>query len=353
MAVLLDRPCVIPDGWTDTEWDALIAALTRRRLIASGLALGLLAVLPGCGSDASQPSGAASGLWEFTDDRGVTVSLPKRPVRVVAQTTSAAALWDYGVRPIAIFGPGRRPDGTVDFQAGNIDLDVVKSLGDYGEMDLEKLVALQAELYVDLAMYGNQLWYLGENEAQVKEIVPTVGISMQRVSILESIGRFEKLSGLLGADLSAPDITEAKTAFAQAESDLKAAIAEKPGLKVLVISPAPDQIHVASPEWMTDLRYFRDLGLDIHTHSTDDFFKVLSWEQVNQYPADLILIDQRDFENSAELLAGIGTWQALPAVQAGQIGPWYAGAPYSHKRFAPIMRELAGIIRTSRAGVNP
>lgn len=107
MPVLLDCPRVAPDGWADREWDALVAALTRRRLLAGGLALGLLAVLPGYGGDASQPSGAASGLWEFTDDRGVTVSLPKRPVRVVAQTTSAAALWDYGVRPIAIFGPGR------------------------------------------------------------------------------------------------------------------------------------------------------------------------------------------------------------------------------------------------------
>ena len=85
MAVLLDRPSVVPDGWTDTEWDALIAALTRRRLLANGLALGLLAVLPGCGGDASQPSGTAPGRWEFTDDRGVTVSLPKRPVRVVAR----------------------------------------------------------------------------------------------------------------------------------------------------------------------------------------------------------------------------------------------------------------------------
>src|SRR5690606_8879370 len=150
----------------------------------------------------------------------------KRPERIVAQTTAAAALWGYGVRPIAIFGPGRRPDGSVDFQAGNIDLDAVESLGDYGEMDLEKLIALKPELYVDLAMYGNQHWHLGKNEGRAKAIVPTVGISMQRVSILESISRFETLSKLLGADPMAPDVVEAKSAFAQAESDLKAAIAE-------------------------------------------------------------------------------------------------------------------------------
>jgi iron complex transport system substrate-binding protein len=307
MAVLLDRPRVVSHQWADTEWDALVAALARRQLLSSGLTLGLLAVLPSCGRDIPKPSGTTSGQWEFTDDRGVPISLPKRPERIVAQTTASEALWDYGVRPIAIFGPRRRPDGSVDFQAGNIDLDAVESLGDYGEMDLEKLIALKPELYVDLAMYGNQLWYLGKNEDRVKAIAPTVGISMQRVSILESISRFETLSGLLGADLMAPDVVEAKSAFAQAESDLKAAIAEKPGLKILVVSPTPDQVYVASPGWMTDLRYFHDLGLDIQTHNTSDFFEVLSWEQVNRYPADLMLIDQRDSASTVELLAGIGT----------------------------------------------
>lgn len=356
--------------------------MTRRRLLRGATALTaavpLAALLAACGGDdnggaatttATEPAGnetgsaatpgtasptaaanpeASGGEWTFTDDRGITVTLPSRPERIVAQTAAAAALWDYGIRPVGIFGPYRMEDGSPDFQAGNIDLDAVEYLGDYGEMDLEKLVALQADVYVDFALYDDQLWYLGDTEPRVKEIVPTIGISMQGVSILQSIERFEELAGLLGADLSAPEVVEAKEEFAAAEADLKAAIEEKPDLRVLVISNSLDQIYIASPEWMTDLRYFADLGLDIVTHETEDFFESLSWEQANKYPADLILVDQRPGLLTQEQLNAIPTWTSLPAVQAGQVGPWYAGAPYSHHRFAPIMRELAEIIRNSR-----
>jgi len=310
------------------------------------------AATPASASPTAATSPAASGgEWSFTDDRGITVTLPSRPERIVAQTAAAAALWDYGIRAVGIFGPYRAEDGSPDFQAGNIDLDAVEYLGDYGEMDLEKLIALQADVYVDFALYDKQLWYLGDTESRVKEIVPTIGISMQGVSILTSIERFEELAGLLGADLSAPDVVEAKEEFAAAEADLKAAIAEKPGLRVLVVSNSLDQLYVASPEWMTDLHYFADLGLDIVKHQTNDFFEALSWEQANKYPADLILVDQRPGLLTQEQLNAIPTWTSLPAVQAGQVGPWYAGAPYSHKRFAPIMRELAEIIRKSRADI--
>jgi iron complex transport system substrate-binding protein len=331
------------------------AALSRRALLAAVPGLAAPAVVRAQDADATPdaatPAASPAGGWSFTDDRGVTVSLSQRPERIVAQTTSAAALWDYGVRPVGIFGPYRLADGTPDFQAGNIDLDAVEHLGDYPEMDLEKLVALQPELYVDLTLYDGAFWYLGENQERIEEIVPTLGISMQGVSILTSIERFEELAGALGADLSAPEVVEAKAAFAEAEADLKAAIAEKPGLTVLVTSPSIDNIYIASPDWMVDLYYFRELGLDIVTHNTDDFFELLSWEQANTYPADLILVDQRASDLSPEQLAEIPTWSALPAVQAGQVGPWYAGAPYSHARLVPIMQELTEIIRASRADV--
>jgi iron complex transport system substrate-binding protein len=218
-------------------------------------------------------------------------------------------------------------------------------------MDLELLASLKPDLYVDMAMYGDQLWYLGDTESRVAEIVPTVGISMQKVSMLDSIERFEELSALLGADLQAADVVEAKKTFAEAESDLRAAIAEKPGLRVMVCSPGLDQLYVASPEWMCDLHYFEDLGLDIVKHGGDDFFEQLSWEQAGKYQADLILVDERTAAADLDALKAVGTWAALPAVKAGQIGPWYAGAPWSHKRFAPIMSELAGVIRKSRADI--
>lgn len=301
--------------------------------------------------DTAATAPEADGEWTFTDDRGITVTLPQRPERIVAQSTSAAVLWDFGIEPVGVFGPSRLPDGTNDFQAGEIDFDQVEVIGDYGTFDLEKLIALDADLYVDLTFGGESLWYLTDEEReQVEQFMPTIGLSMQGISVLETIGRFEELSVSLGVDLDSPEMSAVKSEFDEAEADLEAAIAEKPGLTVLVTSPAVDMIYVASPEWMVDLFYFRELGLDIVVPDTGEegFWELLSWEQANKYPADLILVDARNDQIVQEVDA-VGTWESLPAVKAGQLGPWYAGAPYSYARLTPMMRELAEIIRESDA----
>lgn len=327
---------------------AFARSVTRRQVLAATSALGLLP-FGVARAQSGTPAATPTGEWSFTDDRGVTLSLPETPTKIVGQTAAAAALWDYGIHAVGIFGPSRTPSGIVDFQAGNIDLDAVEILGDYGEMDLEKLVALNADFYIDFAFYEGQLWYLGDTEDKVKEIVPTLGISMQKTSIVTSIERFADLAASLGADLEAPDVVQAKADFTQAEADLKAAIAAKPGLTVLVIAPTTDQVYVASPRWMTDLYYYHELGLDIVDHTTDDFFALISWEQIGEYPADLILTDARTDQLQLDKLKELATWNALPAVQAGQVGPWYAGAPYSHQRLTPILQELTGLI----ANANP
>lgn len=103
---------------------------------------------------------------------------------------------------------------------------------------------------------------------------------------------------------------------------------------------------------MTDLFSFHDLGLDIVDHDTDndDFFEQISWEQINNYPADLIMVDQRT-PGIMDELAGITVWNSLPAVNAKQTGPWYAAAPYSYGRIVPIVREMTRMVGQSRSDV--
>ncbi len=73
----------------------------------------------------------------------MTLSLPKRPERIVAYVGTAAVLWDFGVRPVGLFGPQRQPDGTPEPAAGNIDLDAVESAGEgWDGANLEVLAAL-------------------------------------------------------------------------------------------------------------------------------------------------------------------------------------------------------------------
>ena len=79
-------------------------AVTRRRLLATGAAGGVILVA-GCRSGAQPATG-----WAFVDDRKRTVRLKKLPTRIVAYSTAAAALYDWGVTPVGVFGDSPRDD---------------------------------------------------------------------------------------------------------------------------------------------------------------------------------------------------------------------------------------------------
>jgi iron complex transport system substrate-binding protein len=340
---------------------------SRRTAIGGTIAgLSALALSRGAGlaqaTPGATPSGAdgvqADGSWAFTDDRGITLTAPEVPSQIVAQTTAAASLYDFGVEIAGIYGPSKSADGVVDFQAGNLDLDAIEVLGDYGsdslEMDIEKFVTLDPDLVVDMVIYEDTFWYLvGDARARVEELgVPIVGIDMGTASLLQIIQRFEELAGALGADLNTPEIAAAKEMHAASEAALEAAIEAKPELSLVCISPTVETVWVASPRYMNDLRYFADLGLIVVDHDADDWFKQISWEEIINYSADVILVDARPGNPTPEELAeAVPLWNSLPAVQAGQIGPWYAGAPSSYSRLAPIMDELTALLEAADPGV--
>ncbi|MGH8931791.1 MAG: ABC transporter substrate-binding protein [Egibacteraceae bacterium] len=330
--------------------------VTRRGLLTGAAALGILTVLParGWGQDA-----ADAGPWEFTDDRGVTITLDQRPQRVVAFVSAAAALSDFGVRPIAIFGPSRREDGSrADHQVGNLDLGELTSVGNtYGEFNVEQYAALRPDLLVSL-MYTPEppLWYVPEESAaEIERVAPTVGIEISGTitTVDKTIGRFAELALALGADPEGPGFTGAKARFDAASQDLAAIARDKPGLKVMAASGYTEGLYVAKPGEANDLRYFAELGLDIVApRGEGDFWEALSWEQTDRYPADVILHDARFQAFTLEHMAEeFPTWSQLPAVQAGQIIPWRFEAPYSYASFASVIEEINAALKSFDEGL--
>lgn len=331
--------------------------LTRRNLLtASGGGI----VLAGVGRGAAARTGTPTpnGPWSFTDDHDVTVALPRRPERIVAHIGSAATLWDYGIRPVGVFGPIEREDGSPDPLIGNVDLDQVASLGEtWGEIDLEALVALQPDLIIGTTYspkLTNDLWGLEpEVAAQVAQIAPVVAISVFETSVTEALARFEELAASLGSDLDAPEVAAARERFAVASDALREAASAQPGLLVLVISAWPEAIYVANPAAASDLTYFRELGVElVAPENPDAYWEELSWEQALKYPADLLLLDERDGGFTIDNLAEApSTLAAHPAVQAGQVGNWYTEFVLSYDAFAAILEELATTISESRDDV--
>ncbi|HWK82059.1 MAG TPA: hypothetical protein VNP95_14895, partial [Thermomicrobiales bacterium] len=244
--------------------------ISRRRAIGSGLAIGggiALSQAIGRGAGAQTPAASpaaspAAGAWSFTDDRGITVSLPARPTRVVAQTSSAASLWDFGFEVVGFYGPND-PDNTAGFpQVGDMDVARIPNLGDYGALDLEKVVALDPELYVDLDRGGDTLWYLdADSQAAIEQICPTIGINADGVSVVDIVKRYDDLAVALGVDPASETIASAKETFAASEAAFKETVAAHSGLKVLTVSSGEDgTAYIWNPNWLPDLIYFTSLG---------------------------------------------------------------------------------------------
>ncbi|HYH11828.1 MAG TPA: ABC transporter substrate-binding protein [Thermomicrobiales bacterium] len=327
----------------------MAGSLSRRRFIATSALLAGLSGRQTLARQATPSSDAAAsvqpdGTWQFTDDRGTAITRDALPTRVIAQTTSAAGLWDFGVRPVGIFGPYRDPDGSPNPAVGSMDLDQVAWLGDFGELDFEQIIALDAEIYVDINRGVGPLWYVDESiQPRLEELVDTISIDAIDTTVKRAVERFEDLAVALGAELSAPEIVEAKETFARLESDLRTVAAEKSDVRVLVLTGDPaTNAYFVNPEVTFDLLYYRELGVNLIQPETPDpstggNFEVVSWEQLGKYPADVVLYDNR---SDITLLDGDPIWELLPAVRAGQTGPWPVTFPLSWQGLGGAMELL-------------
>jgi iron complex transport system substrate-binding protein len=298
---------------------------------------------------------SADAAFTFTDDRGKTISLPDVPERIVASVPSAASLWDFGVRPIAVYGPLVKADGTPEPSAGSIDPDAVDSVGEvFDEVDIEKLLSLNPDLLVGTMYFPDELYGIQDDaEPRLEELVPTVGILTAAEPVTVPIQRFEELAVALGADVNAPDVLAAKARFEAASEAVKTAAAAKAGLKVLFLSAYEAAIYVANPPAWGDLLYFQELGVELVVPEVpaENYFEELSWEQATKYDADLILNDFRGGGYTNAEFVEQPTAALHPAVQAGQVGEWIAAYAYTYSGFAGVLEALAETIESARADV--
>ncbi|MGP3930969.1 ABC transporter substrate-binding protein [Nonomuraea sp. KM88] len=327
--------------------------LPRRGFLSATAGLAAALTLAACGGGTeTAPTAAGSSApagqgWSFTDDRGKKLKLARPPARIVAQVGSAAALWDFGVRPIAVFGPHKLKDGTKDPQVGNVDITKVEGLGNvWDEFNVEKYISLQPELLVSSMYVKGTLWYVPEKSKDtVEQVAPTAGIMLTGRSATEVIGTYEELATSLGADMSG--VPEAKARMEAATEEL----ARSKELKILMMSGGPDQMWVVNPPEYPDIVHLTAAGLDVVTPSKVDdggFFQTLSWENADTYDADVILYDTRTQSLKPEEMLKKPTFAKLPAVEAGQFYPWRAEVPFSYQGYAAFLEELVANLKKAR-----
>ncbi|QWF80623.1 ABC transporter substrate-binding protein [Amycolatopsis sp. CA-230715] len=323
--------------------------LSRRGFLTGLAAAGAAGTLAACGYQ-DDPSSAPSGAtWTFTDDRGRALNGP-RPARIVAEVAAAAALWDFGVRPIGIFGPSKMPDGKPDPQVGSVDLTAVTSLGNvFGEFNYDKFLSLKPDLLVSVIYQNNDLWYVPQQQAdQIDKAAPSVGIRTEKVSTPDAIVKFEALAKQLGADLDAPAVKQAKADYEKIDAEFKKTAKETSKLKVLVVAAQQDALYVTNPPALSAAKYLQEQGVNLVVPEKTDspgYFQQLSWENANHYPADVIMYDNRTGSLGPAELAKNPTWSQLPAVKAGKLLPYNSETPFSYQKFGALLQDVTNALK--------
>ncbi|MEU0522854.1 ABC transporter substrate-binding protein [Streptomyces niveus] len=336
--------------------NALHSSLSRRGVLAAGGAVGLGVALAACGSgdDKSTEAGgdAKSGPWSFKDDRGETAEAGSVPKNIVAFTGTAAALHDYGIEVKGVFGPTTTKGGEPDIQAGDLDVTKVEILGNvWGEFNVEKYAALAPDLLVTAQWVEGELWYVPEqSKDKILKLAPSVALLAAETTVPKAIQRHADLAESLGADLKAKKVTDAKARFEKAAGRLRAAAKSKPDIKVMIGSASADLFYVSLAKMSADTLYLQELGVKFVEAKVNaqGFFEELSWENVDKYPADIIMMDNRSSALQPEALTSKPTWARLPAVRAGQVIPRVTEPIYSYDKCAPILEDLADAIEKAR-----
>lgn len=293
--------------------------------------------------------------WTYTDGSGQTVTLDAAPQRIIASQDAAAGLIPLGIRPVGIYADGPIADAKA---LQGLDLTGIEIIGQaWGEVDIEKAAALNPDLVLAEWWDRNATWSGGDDVvAQLTQLAPITGVSAGD-SILAMIEDYETLATSLGADLAQPAIAAEKTSFETAQAAFKAAIAAKPGLKVLAVYAGDDALYVADPAGAAELLDMQSWGLDlVEPEGVDaagnNYFETVSWENADKYPADLILVDNRSPATMKTALAQ-PTWTLNPGAKAGQVAEWPAFWLRNYTHYAAALSELTAAITAADAGLTP
>lgn len=326
---------------------------SRRRALTGLVGLAALGLVrtPARAQDATP---GAAGAWTFTDDAGKTVSLPAMPRTVVADLNAASALWDFGVRPVAVSGWTIASDaawGEVDRDTPVINLDAGAP-----DPDLEALLEIKPDLFVTVVWgdedeLGPYAWSFTEPQSydRVNAIVPVIGIAATGLAD-RNMERFAELSGLLGANLENPELLAAQAAYEERVAQFTAQVQAHPDLTALFAHVDGSGFSVANPEDWADLSWFRELGLNIIEPDIEagTFWEFLSAEQAGMYQPDILFVSQRDEAFTLEDILAHPLYGMLPAVKAGQIGPWNQDMIQSYQGLEAALSSMLGTLENAR-----
>lgn len=330
--------------------------MVRKLIVAAAvLAFGSVAGCSGpAGSDASAPrtgeSQAASAEWTYTSQFGQTITLPQRPTTIAVDAYTAAALWDYGIRPAGVFGYGLE-EGASPLSLGDADRSTMQIVGVGGELQIEKLAAVKPDLVIgfgNIDKKGEAWTWWDDNVAdQVTAIAPFLGIKFAGERVVDVIEQYRDLAKTLGGDTDSADVSQSKTDFEAASTSLKTETGQKK-LNAIALNGDASTLY-AGGTGLAQLGLLKELGVGIvgpktETVADGESWVELSWELVPDYPADLMLA----YAGSTTSFADVAVYRSLPSVKAGQVAVWDDKMPFTYKQYARWLTDVETQYRTAK-----
>lgn len=342
----------------------------RRRALGATLALAALGLVacgsPGASSTSSAPAATGSttagaavedGSWSYTSGNGDTITLDHKPERIIADASEAAALIEYGIRPVGIY---LAQDITWEPALDGVDLTGIEIVGEeWGKIDAEKAAALAPDLIV-ADWWPAQNAYQGFEEGadadsmKVATLAPVIGANQQ--GSLEDIAAwYEGFAASMGVDVESGEHAQGKADFEAAKADFQAAAAAKPGLTALAVSPGDDLLYVAVPKYSTSLTDLQSWGLDVIDPDSPKadfpYWEYLSWEKADKYQPDLLLVDDRGYEDNIAIGEAQPTWDKIKAAKAKAYAIWPGWWVHTYADYATQLAILTASIEKADPNV--
>lgn len=320
-----------------------------RRTILTAASMATLIALTGCSAsngaaaDTSTAPGTSSGPWSFTDTGfSKTTTLDEAPDSIVVDAYSAAALWDYGVRPTGVFGFGLTEEGGLS--VGNADVSQMAIVGQDAEFNLEKLLSLKPDVIVGFGNTDGSGWTWWDEKVQsdATATAPFLPVKFGNRPVQEVIEDYASLAKALGGDIESEAAISAKNAFNERLATLKTLAQEKPQLKIIALN-GYDELYVGQKS-LGQLALLEELGFTLTGPTDKSGWASLSWEKVGDYPADIVL----SYSGTAEQVKDHPVFSALPAVKAGQVVEWDDKRPFTYASYVQWFDELIEVLEAAK-----
>nr|MBA2720838.1 ABC transporter substrate-binding protein [Chloroflexota bacterium] len=252
------------------------------------------------------PSAAAATFpMTLTDDEGTRVALAAEPKTIVSLTPATTEI-------LFALGVGDRVAGKVeDFTPYPPEVTAIPDVAKFGEVDVEKIVALGA----DLVIAGGNSFNPPDKIAQLRTLgVPVIVVYAADVAgVLKDI---ELTGTAVGKAAAANDLTASMQA---AFDQVAAATADFPKPRVFYELDASQKIYTAADDSFLAQMITLAGGTPITTGSTTNF--EIPLETLVTADPELILLGDAAYGTTADVVKVRNGWAGMAAVKSGAIVP--------------------------------